>query len=121
MYSTQGLRGFYRGGLNTVLRDAPYAGLFYATYSRLKSNAALGVSGAAFSASLLASVVTQPFDMVRLRMQTRSTTDSATGILRSIVRAEGVSATFRGLSLRILKRSLSGTITWTAFEALLAR
>lgn len=80
------LSSFYRGTVPTVLRDAPFSGIYAATFSFLKSKTEnlrqdLGVIvgqtassltvkfGCGISAGALATLVTQPADVVRTRLQ----------------------------------------------------
>ena len=83
--------------------------------------------GASMAASTFATLLTQPVDVIRTRLQLHAPSDSAgklqwttgTVVVRSLtelVRKEGAAALFTGGVSRILKRSLSTAVTWTLFE-----
>ncbi len=84
IYAREGARGLCCGLAPTLLRDAPFSGLYLMFYTQLKgragslvgsdANAAYG--GAAnfacgVGAGFLASLVTHPADVIKTRMQLR--------------------------------------------------
>ncbi|GFR44914.1 hypothetical protein Agub_g5998, partial [Astrephomene gubernaculifera] len=73
---TEGMRGLFQGVWPTVLTNAPYSALYYMFYTRLKE----GLSGegrpqaavnftSGVAAAVAATLLTQPADVVRTRMQ----------------------------------------------------
>ena len=140
----QGVRGMFAGLGPTILRDAPYSGLYFALYRAVTPSMAWawgGVYGgkhapptslvtftAAFAAGGLATLATQPFDMLRTRSQLDGCANAAAGgaskgghrntleLFRHLVASEGVTALYRGAALRVLKRSVASGITWTLVE-----
>ena len=83
---------------------------------------------ASMAASTFATLLTQPVDIVRTRLQLRPapgagwTTGSVVlGAMRELVRREGAAALFTGGVSRVAKRSLSTAITWTLFEEAMGR
>ncbi|CAE6433534.1 unnamed protein product [Rhizoctonia solani] len=78
LVQTSGVRGLWQGFLPSVFRDAPYAGLFVASYEAAKnygeklfdtsspSTAAFVHSGAGMFAGSFATFITHPFDMVKV-------------------------------------------------------
>jgi hypothetical protein len=74
------LPGLFRGVVPTLLRDGPFSGLYYLSYTRLKSllreqHSLDGIPsqaknfGAGIVAGAFSSLLTNPFDVVRTRMQ----------------------------------------------------
>jgi len=127
----QGASGMTAGLAATILRDAPYSGVYFALYQALLGHvrafspegpssaaaAAAGTFAAAGAAGALATLLTQPFDMLRTRSQMSGAAGG--GMLaqaRGIVAADGVQALYRGAVLRAGKRSLSSGIVWTLLE-----
>ncbi|KAJ2682775.1 hypothetical protein GGH99_004605, partial [Coemansia sp. RSA 1285] len=115
IWRSGGLRGFFVGAVPTAIRDAPYAGLYMLMYEAIKSKErdfALKRSVdlaettvtmvAGVLAGLSASYLTQPFDLVKTRMQLRPIEYPT--VLQSfskIFREESFVGFFRGISLRV--------------------
>ena len=141
---SEGLRGLFSGTGATVLRDAPYAGLYVLFYEQSKQRlsqllakaspiASLGlhskmtswqsipinfVSGAV--AAGLATTITNPFDAVKTRIQLMPSKYS--NIVRashSMIKEEGIRSLFDGLGLRVGRKTLSSAIVWTLYEELI--
>ncbi|XP_026193785.1 mitochondrial glycine transporter [Cyclospora cayetanensis] len=88
------------------------------------------------AAAATASAITHPFDVLRTRLQldavaaslngsTASGSNSGPSAIRhqgimtrvaELARTEGPSVLWRGLGIRLLKRSLMAALTWTSFE-----
>jgi solute carrier family 25 protein 38 len=134
VYCKEGLKGLYRGWTPTVLRDAPYSGLYYMFYSQLKITCSKILSDSnsikhtispsvtfacGLSAGLLASLVTQPFDVVKTKMQLQGSTykNIYTASL-IILEKKGINGFFSGATPRIMRRSLMSAISWTFFDTL---
>ena len=133
-----GVRGFFRGFSATALRDAPYAGLYLALYEQHKawlgrlSHAGTGawwvVSLSGLGAGTLATVMTQPFDILKTRMQTtpsyplHGTSGQHPGQLslvataRHVLATDGWRAFSDGLGLRCARKAASSMIGWSIFE-----
>ena len=130
VYFKDGLKGLYKGWTPTVLRDAPYSGLYYMFYSQLKiylqSSSCMSLSNNAYvtfacglSAGLFASLATQPFDVIKTKMQLQSSTYKnilAASII--IFKSKGINGFFAGATPRIMRRSLMSAISWTFFDTL---
>lgn len=141
---TEGLRGFFSGFGATALRDAPNAGLYVLFYEMLKpqlsslvtpdpsSGNSAGKMQAAmassvnFGAGMLAggacSVISNPFDAVKTRIQLQPQ------LYRNIWHAwykmvthEGVRSLWDGLLLRMSRKALSSALAWTVYEELIRR
>ncbi|KAI1788946.1 solute carrier family 25 member 38 [Ganoderma leucocontextum] len=131
----------FRGAVASSLRDAPYAGIFVVFYEHIKAtlssavasapnSAVVGVpfslstsvnSFAAASAGALATLATQPFDVMKTKMQVRS--DMKYHGLWSTVRAvwqqRGVAGFFDGATLRMSRKIFSSAIGWAVYEGVL--
>lgn len=68
-------------------------------------------------AGIMASVVTQPADVVKTRMQLRPDAHpSFLNTLVIIVRRNGIKGFFSGLMPRATRRTLMAAFTWTIYE-----
>ncbi|PVV03034.1 hypothetical protein BB560_002498 [Smittium megazygosporum] len=130
IYATRGIRGFFDGAVSTAIRDAPYAGIYFAIYESTKRfgrsvslhynlhlpepviTATSGMIG-----GITASYITQPFDVVKTRMQIKP--DVYHNVMQSfkkIYREEGIYGFFRGISLRILRKGIQASISFSLYE-----
>lgn len=92
-------------------------------YTQLKQTTMASGPGTTFmcglSAGLLASLVTQPFDVLKTNMQLHSPCHmGVVGTSVFIFRTKGFSSFFTGMSLRIMRRSLMSALSWTLFESM---
>ena len=143
----QGVRGLFRGIVPTMLRDAPFSGIYVLLYTRIlrllnppsTDGGSAGVGSVlprpvitfmtGIFAGTLGTVITNPADLVRTRMQLRDGPHGATGVAAGagvvsgggrpfvtpkglvqvtweIGKSEGVMVFFtRGIVPRVLKRS----------------
>jgi len=130
------LRGLFSGLAPTLIRDAPYSGLYLLMFSNLRDMFAdgsqensMGTFVAAMIAGSVATVVTHPPDVVRTRLQLRRNMLAALGNaaplpavrVGDIIRQEGILALWSGIAPRVVRRTLQQAITWTLFERLLGR
>jgi solute carrier family 25 protein 38 len=73
IYTTEGLRGLTCGLLPTILRDAPFSGIYYMILMELKYYHHSGLShttntfGSGIVAGILASVIIHPADVVKTK------------------------------------------------------
>ncbi|KAG8722453.1 hypothetical protein FRC08_001969 [Ceratobasidium sp. 394] len=133
LVQTHGARGLWQGFLPSVFRDAPYAGLFVASYEAAKTygekifntsapgTAAVVHSGAGMFAGAFATFVTHPFDMVKTSMQVRSEPEFNTfrSTMAAVWRESGPLGFFSGMSLRMGRKVCSSAIGWSVYEAML--
>lgn len=120
-YLHHGIRGLYSGLTPTLLRDVPYSGIYYMFFTQLTSfnpdKKAEKVFASGLLAGIAASLITQPFDVVKTHMQIHSTTHS--NVSRSVLlvfKSGGVNSFFLGMVPRIMRRSLMSSLSWTIFE-----
>jgi len=138
----EGARGLYKGYAATLLSFGPFSALYFGFYAPLKELAApkdasaepsvLATLGAAALAGSLASFLTNPLDLVKLRLQVQrgaaaggggagATTYRGVGHgLGAVVKAEGVAGLFKGAGARVAFHAPSTAITMTAFEKIKA-
>ena len=142
---TEGLSGIYKGYGATLASFGPFSALYFLFYEEMKKamasfNSSLSSSHlplthtilASSGAGLLASFLTTPLDLVKLRLQvqrasrpttsTISTTSAVTtyrGVwhaLTSIYKQEGFKHLFRGGGARMLFHAPSTAVTLTSYE-----
>ncbi|KAL2146262.1 hypothetical protein VTI28DRAFT_4558 [Corynascus sepedonium] len=148
--SREGVRGFFAGYGATAVRDAPYAGLYVLFYEQSKKRLSLlfppsdnndgnadrrrhggpmAVSRAAginfasgVVSAVVCSVVSNPFDAVktRIQLQPERYRNMAQGC-RLMIREEGPRALWDGLALRMSRKALSSALAWTVYEELIRR
>ncbi|QGN17680.1 solute carrier family 25 member 38 -like protein [Kluyveromyces marxianus] len=144
IFATNGIRGFFTGFGATALRDAPYAGLYMLFYDRLKEivptllpnslvklnknqhystyTSTLINGSSAFSAAVIATSITAPFDTVKTRMQLDpSKFNRFTSTFWYIASKEGIRHLFDGLSLRLTRKAFSAGIAWGIYEEIIKR
>eukprot|EP00897_Mesotaenium_endlicherianum_P002120 jgi/Mesen1/1936/ME000146S01017 len=127
---TEGLRGLFSGLGPTLVRDAPYSGLYLLLYARLRNSlkeswlpVAVPQSTANFiaggTAGALATLVTHPADVVRTLLQLEGgQTKTVRGTVSFIWQKHGPAGFFRGVVPRMSKRALQQALTWTIYEEL---
>lgn len=146
IYKHEGIRGLSCGLLPTIVRDAPYSGLYLMFYTQLKQNVvptcrnALGLTynfeegnnkgviqaATHFSCGMLAgfmsSLVTHPADVVKTKMQIQPE------VYRSIVQASrkilvdaGPRGFLIGFAPRMLRRALMSAFAWTIYEEIMRK
>ncbi|CAE6411690.1 unnamed protein product [Rhizoctonia solani] len=133
LIQTSGIRGLWQGFLPSIFRDAPYAGLFVASYEATKnhgeklfdtsspSTAAIVHSSAGMLAGSFATLMTHPFDMIKTSMQVRSEPEfnSFRSTFAAVLKESGPLGFFSGMSLRMARKMLSSAIGWTVYEGML--
>lgn len=127
IYTKEGARGLTCGLLPTLLRDAPFSGLYLMFYTQtkmrvpqcyLEANLAPAVHFTiGVLAGLMASAVTQPFDVVKTKMQLYP--NKFTSLYQACIyvhRKYGPQGYFKGLVPRMLRRTLMAAMAWTVYE-----
>ncbi|KAL0109606.1 hypothetical protein PUN28_014570 [Cardiocondyla obscurior] len=127
IYKQEGIRGLSSGLVPTLLRDAPYSGLYLMFYTQLKNAAAsTGATknssgsihfGCGILAGVLASIVTQPPDVIKTKMQLYPNEfNSIYQVTFFVYKKYGVLGYFKGIVPRMLRRTLMTTMAWTVYE-----
>ncbi|EME31823.1 Probable S-adenosylmethionine carrier 2, chloroplastic [Galdieria sulphuraria] len=132
---TEGIRGLYVGFLPTMLRDVPFTSLQFAFFEQVKilwrsfahrsslNNTETYVSGS--FAGGLAAALTNPFDVVKTRMQTQPVGNdrkykSLVHCFCQIMKEEGFLAFFKGVVPRVVWIAPASGITLGVFEGLVS-
>ncbi|KAI8388176.1 mitochondrial carrier domain-containing protein [Radiomyces spectabilis] len=125
-----GVRGLFAGYGATFIRDAPFAGIYLFFYETCKSwanawkdqynvalpNMAVNL-GSGVSAGMLATCVTQPFDLLKTRMQLKPNIyKNIMQSARKIYMEEGIIGFFDGISVRMIRKPLNSAISWAIYE-----
>ncbi|XP_029043331.1 mitochondrial glycine transporter-like isoform X2 [Osmia bicornis bicornis] len=128
IYQQEGVRGLSRGLVPTLLRDAPFSGLYLMFYTQLKSIAIEADSlcdkslvpvhfSCGILAGIFASIVTQPADVIKTKIQLYP--NEFNGVRNSVFRIYekyGVLGYFKGIVPRMLRRTLVTAMAWTVYE-----
>ncbi|XP_070845158.1 mitochondrial glycine transporter B isoform X2 [Chaetodon trifascialis] len=131
MYETEGIRALFSGLTATLLRDAPFSGIYVMFYSQAKKALPQDVASSTYAplvnfgcgvvAGVMASLVTQPADVVKTHIQISPSQWSTTDAIRCIYTEHGMGGFFRGAVPRSLRRTLMAAMAWTVYEQLMAR
>ncbi|KAI8967296.1 hypothetical protein BDF20DRAFT_829811 [Mycotypha africana] len=125
-----GFRGLFAGYGATFIRDAPFAGIYLFFYEGCKAsaneyiknhnlpiaNAMINLSSGVV-AGLAATCTTQPFDMLKTRMQLKPMMyKNMIQSAKKVYREEGLIGFFDGISVRLIRKPLNSAISWTIYE-----
>lgn len=129
IYGTEGIKGLYSGLTATLLRDVPFSGLYFMFYTQLKqmpSSLATGVPDSRLplfhfscgvTAGMMASIITQPADVIKTHMQLYP---KKFGRIRNAVihvyERDGIDGFWRGILPRTIRRTLMAALAWTVYE-----
>ena len=142
----EGIRGFFSGFGATAIRDAPYAGLYVLFYEQskrrlsqlrevaplaeipnwegsMKSSTSLSINFVSgVLAAGFATAITNPFDVVKTRLQLMpGKYSNMITAGRRMIQEDGVRSLFNGLGLRMGRKALSSALAWTLYEELIRR
>ncbi|KAA8543704.1 hypothetical protein F0562_021550 [Nyssa sinensis] len=132
----EGIRAFYASYRTTVLMNAPFTAVHFATYEAAKrglmefspesaNDVRLVVHATAGAAAgALAAAVTTPLDVVKTQLQCqgvcgcdRFISGSIRDVIRTIVKKDGYSGLVRGWLPRMLFHAPAAAICWSTYEA----
>ncbi|CAD5185232.1 unnamed protein product [Musa acuminata subsp. malaccensis] len=134
----EGIRAFFVSYRTTVVMNAPYTAVHFATYEAAKrglmevspenaSDERLVVHATAGAAAgALAAAVTTPLDVVKTQLQCQQGvcgcdrfSSSSTGeVIRAILRRDGYAGLMRGWKPRMLFHAPAAAICWSTYEAM---
>jgi Mitochondrial carrier protein len=135
IYKEEGVKGYYKGLSSNLLRDLPFAGLSYGFYeffsgviANFMANPTPTLYNKIFSGALAgftATILTQPFDVIKARQQFHYISDTASHEYKGLIDAmhkiyinEGIKGYTTGLRIRLIERSLGFTLVWFIYEYL---
>lgn len=132
IYRSEGHRGLFSGLTATLLRDAPFSGIYLMFYNQTKSlvpqdqlDAAVTPVvnfGCGIIAGILASLVTQPADVIKTHMQLSPMKFQWIGqAVILIFKDYGLRGFFQGGVPRALRRTLMAAMAWTVYEEMMAK
>lgn len=120
-----GLRGLYKGAGACLLRDIPYAVVFFPFYAYIKEQTADAAGKNSIASILLGGVLAgataaglcTPVDVIKTRRQMRGATYTGTiDCFHKVVAANGYGALFKGVVPRMMVQAPLFGITLVAFE-----
>ncbi|XP_018612666.1 mitochondrial glycine transporter A-like isoform X2 [Scleropages formosus] len=132
MCRTEGPQALYSGLTATLLRDVPFSGMYVMFYTQVKATLpqAVGLSpcaplanfGCGVLAGAMASLVTQPADVIKTHVQVspqlfRRHMD----VVWYVYKVQGLTGFFRGVVPRSLRRTMMAAMAWTVYEQLMAQ
>nr|GLL30897.1 mitoferrin-like [Ipomoea trifida] len=136
VFREEGIRAFYASYKTTVLMNAPYTAVHFATYEAAKrgllevspesaSDERLIVHATAGAAAgTSAAFFTTPLDVVKTQLQCqgvcgcdRFRSSSIRDVLKTIVKKDGYSGLMRGWIPRMLFHAPAAAICWSTYEA----
>ncbi|XP_065181150.1 mitochondrial glycine transporter B-like [Sycon ciliatum] len=130
----EGFRGLYSGCYATLLRDAPFSGLYYLFYSEGKKalddfHQRNGMEqfhtsmqfGVGLLAGILACGITHPADVVKTRLQSQIQRSSTISVAMQIYQNEGIATFLHGFAPRVMRRSINAALAWTLFDYVLSQ
>lgn len=132
IYHREGHRGLFSGLTATLLRDAPFSGIYLMFYNQTKSIVSqdqLDMTlipvvnfGCGILAGILASLVTQPADVIKTHMQLSPGKFRWIGqAVMFIFKDYGPRGFFQGGVPRALRRTLMAAMAWTVYEEMMAK
>lgn len=143
IYRCEGIRGLTCGLLPTIVRDAPYSGIYLMFYTQLKQNMiprcrnVLGFSktsgdggavqamshfACGIMAGFLASIITHPADVIKTKMQIQPEVyRSIVHACRTVLATSGPRGFLVGFAPRMLRRALMSAFSWTLYEELVRK
>ncbi|KAJ1513124.1 hypothetical protein HMI54_015222 [Coelomomyces lativittatus] len=120
----EGFKGLFVGFGVTSLRDIPFAGIYLMCYEYSKKRfmepsmpAWLNKSASAIVAGTIATIITQPFDLIKTKIQIApSKYPNFLIVFKSLAQLESIKVFFTGLGPRLVRKPLHAAITWTVYE-----
>ncbi|CAI0549036.1 unnamed protein product [Linum tenue] len=136
VFREEGIGAFYASYRTTVLMNAPFTAVHFATYEAAKKGLAeisldsgndeslIVHATAGAVAGALAAVVTTPLDVVKTQLQCqgvcgcdRFKSGSISDVFKTIVKKDGYRGLLRGWAPRMLFHAPAAAICWSTYEA----
>ncbi|XP_022257014.1 solute carrier family 25 member 38-like [Limulus polyphemus] len=127
IHATEGFKGLFSGLIPTLLRDAPYSGIYLMFYTQTKKHIPESWRDGIIQvptvflcgtfSGIMASIFTQPSDVIKTHMQLYPRKFKGVSVAICYVYKEyGLIGFFRGLAPRVLRRTLMTALAWTVYE-----
>jgi len=129
----EGYKGYFIGLKPLLIKEIPTSAMFYALYEKFKKlwrsfgveDIKLIASTSAMMANIIITVINNPLDVLRTRMQylhfSKNEKHMYKGVISGvfqIAKSEGVKGLLVGMVPRVIKRATAGTVSWTLYETL---
>jgi len=124
IYKIEGFRGLTKGLLPTILRDAPFSGIYMMLYDVIKKAECNPYDSALLNgvvAGCIASIITHPADVIKTKIQVSSGNKSIGVACSRILNKYGPRGFFLGIGVRMLRRSLMAGLAWSVYERAMKR
>lgn len=129
IYRTEGIKGMTCGLVPTLFRDAPFSGLYLMFYTQAKQMVPEEFLNTPYAtpihftcgvtAGILASIVTQPADVLKTKMQLYPKKFNGLWSVAVYVHGKyGTQGYFKGMVPRMLRRTLMAAMSWTLYESI---
>jgi solute carrier family 25 protein 44 len=130
VWKAEGIVGFYRGYLATLLTFVPSSSIMWMVYGSqmdffstrnpqmTSHERALSTMWSSFSAGAIAAVLTNPFDVIRTRQQVHENSLRYRDIVRIIYQELGLGGFTRGTSARIVSVAPNQMLLVTFYEVI---
>uniref|UniRef100_A0A8D0BAX9 Mitochondrial glycine transporter n=2 Tax=Salvator merianae TaxID=96440 RepID=A0A8D0BAX9_SALMN len=128
---SEGVRGLFSGLTPTLLRDAPFSGIYLMFYTQTKKIVPYDHLDPAVTplvnfscgtiAGILASLATQPADVIKTRMQLSEKYLQTGQAIATVFRDYGWAGFFCGAVPRALRRTLMAAMAWTVYEEMMSK
>ncbi|WAQ96692.1 S2538-like protein [Mya arenaria] len=127
IYHLEGMKGLFSGFSATLLRDVPFSGLYFMFYTQLKqlsetanvpdSRLPMFHFSCGMSAGMMASMITQPADVLKTHMQLYPKKHGGLlNVARFVYERDGMPGFWRGIIPRTIRRTLMAAMAWTVYE-----
>uniref|UniRef100_A0A670JEY8 Solute carrier family 25 member 38 n=1 Tax=Podarcis muralis TaxID=64176 RepID=A0A670JEY8_PODMU len=131
IYRSESVQGLFSGLTATLLRDAPFSGIYLMFYTQTKKIAPYDQVDPALSplvnfgcgtvAGILASLATQPADVIKTHVQVSSDKHLRMRQAIALIFRVRLSLLFRGAVPRALRRTLMAAMAWTVYEQMMSK
>jgi hypothetical protein len=137
IYHMEGFAGYFKGIKSMLIKEIPYSSAFYTTYeySKRKVHAMLGIRNVQLNSAIssliavgLLTVITNPLEVIRTRLQYQFFSQNEEHNYKSIIHGiylitkhEGVKGLTSGMLPVFLKKGTAGLLVWTLYDTLKTR
>ncbi|XP_029996137.1 mitochondrial glycine transporter A-like [Sphaeramia orbicularis] len=125
---TEGPGALFSGLMATLFRDVPFSGIYVMFYSQTKASLPKEISVSAWAplanfscavlAGVMASLITQPADVVKTHVQVNPQLRTLEAI-RYIYMEHRLQGFLRGAVPRLLRRTMMAAMAWTVYEQMM--